>query len=121
MPSALPESPAQQPAAPVVIVGAGFSGTLLAINLLRLGAHVVLVERDSSRLARGLAYGTREPEHLLNVRASNMSAFPDDPGHFLRWMGFSTSEQANRFAPRLTYGAICASNCWRRCLPRPIG
>jgi uncharacterized NAD(P)/FAD-binding protein YdhS len=50
-----------------------------------------------------------------------MSAFPDDPGHFLRWMGFSTSEQANRFAPRLTYGAICASNCWRRCLPRPIG
>jgi 2-polyprenyl-6-methoxyphenol hydroxylase-like FAD-dependent oxidoreductase len=32
-----------------VIVGAGFSGTLLAINLLRLGAHVVLVERDSSR------------------------------------------------------------------------
>lgn len=89
---------------PVVIVGAGFSGTLLAIQLLRFGAHVVLIERDGPSLAKGLAYGTKRPEHLLNVRASNMSAFPDDPGHFQRWMGFDTQEQANRFAPRLAYG-----------------
>lgn len=89
---------------PVLIVGGGFSGTLLAINLTRLGVPVVLFERDEAALAKGLAYGTRRPEHLLNVRASNMSAFPDDPGHFLRWMGFSTEDQANRFAPRLAYG-----------------
>lgn len=89
---------------PVVIVGAGFSGTLLAVNLLRLGAQVVIVERDERQLAKGLAFGTRQPEHLLNVRASNMSAFPDDLGHFLRWMGFSDQEQANRFVPRLAYG-----------------
>ncbi|HZU65186.1 MAG TPA: FAD/NAD(P)-binding protein [Novosphingobium sp.] len=97
-------SPANGADLPIAIVGAGFSGTLLAINLLRLGARVVLVERDREKLARGLAFGTRAPEHLLNVRAANMSAFPDDPGHFLRWMGFSSQEQANRFAPRLTYG-----------------
>jgi uncharacterized NAD(P)/FAD-binding protein YdhS len=66
--------------------------------------QVVIVERDERQLAKGLAFGTRRPEHLLNVRASNMSAFPDDPGHFLRWMGFSDSEQANRFVPRLAYG-----------------
>ncbi len=89
---------------PVAIVGGGFSGTLLMINLLRLGARVVLVERSQVMLARGLAYGTRRPEHLLNVRASNMSAFPDDASHFLRWMGFSDTEQANRFVPRLAYG-----------------
>jgi uncharacterized NAD(P)/FAD-binding protein YdhS len=89
---------------PIAIVGAGFSGTLLMINLLRLGARVVLVERSREMLARGLAYGTRRPEHLLNVRAANMSAFPDDPNHFLRWMGFSDAEQANRFVPRLAYG-----------------
>ncbi len=80
------------------------SGTLLMINLLRLGARVVLVERAEAMLARGLAYGTRRPEHLLNVRAANMSAFPDDAGHFLRWMGFADAEQANRFVPRLAYG-----------------
>lgn len=89
---------------PVVIVGAGFSGTLLAVNLLRLGARVVLVERNHDSLARGVAYTTRQPEHLLNVRASNMSAYPDDLSHFQRWMGFSSAEQANRFVPRLTYG-----------------
>jgi uncharacterized NAD(P)/FAD-binding protein YdhS len=89
---------------PVAIVGAGFSGTLLAVNLIRLGVRVVIIERDERQLAKGLAFGTRRPEHLLNVRASNMSAFPDDLGHFLRWMGFSDQEQANRFVPRLSYG-----------------
>lgn len=65
---------------------------------------MVLVERDAKRLAKGLAFGTLRPEHLLNVRASNMSAFPDDRDHFLRWMGFSSQDQANRFVPRLAYG-----------------
>lgn len=91
-------------ALPVAIVGAGFSGTLLAVNLIRQGEQVVIVERDERQLAKGLAFGTRRPEHLLNVRASNMSAFPDDLGHFLRWMGFSDREQANRFVSRLAYG-----------------
>lgn len=89
---------------PVAVVGAGFSGTLLAINLLRLRQRVVLIERDPAKLAKGQAFATRRPEHLLNVRASNMSAYPDDPGHFVRWMGFSTADQVNRFVPRLAYG-----------------
>lgn len=89
---------------PIAVVGAGFSGTLLAVNLARRGARVVLVERDHRRLARGLAFGTSEPDHLLNVRASNMSAYPEDPGHFLRWMGYAGTAQVNRFVPRLTYG-----------------
>lgn len=89
---------------PVAIVGAGFSGTLLAINLLRHGVKVVLIEREEAQLAKGLAFGTRRPEHLLNVRASNMSAFNDNLGHFLRWMGFSSDDQANRFVSRLAYG-----------------
>jgi len=93
---------------PIAIVGAGFSGTLLAINLLAQGAHVVLVERQREKLAQGLAYQTKQPEHLLNVRANNMSAYADDPDHFLRWLEqgqtASSEEQANRFVPRPTYG-----------------
>lgn len=89
---------------PVAIVGAGFSGTLLAVNLMRLGVKVVLIERDERQIAKGIAFGTRQPEHLLNVRAANMSAFPDDLGHFLRWMGFSAKEEASRFVSRLAYG-----------------
>ena len=39
---------------PVAIVGGGFSGTLLALNLLRLGARVALIERNEDRMAKGL-------------------------------------------------------------------
>lgn len=95
---------AHAPHLPVAIVGAGFSGTLLAVNLMRQGVPVMLVEQHERQVAKGLAFGTRQPEHLLNVRASNMSAFPDDLGHFLRWMGFSDGDQANRYVPRLAYG-----------------
>lgn len=89
---------------PVLIVGAGYSGTLLAIHLLRHGAKVVVVERDAEGLAHGIAFGTRRPEHLLNVRASNMSAYADDPEHFVRWMQFGREDRRNRFVPRLVYG-----------------
>ncbi|GHC96628.1 hypothetical protein GCM10019060_26750 [Novosphingobium pokkalii] len=94
---------------PVAIIGGGFSGTLLAIHLARRGSRVVIVERDPQALAHGLAYGACGPQHLLNVRAGNMSAFPDDPGHFLRWLGHGEVDAANRFATRASYGAYIAS------------
>ncbi|NMN05359.1 MULTISPECIES: FAD-dependent oxidoreductase [unclassified Novosphingobium] len=94
---------------PVAVIGGGFSGTLLAIHLARRGARVVIVERDPQALAHGLAYGACGPQHLLNVRAGNMSAFPDDPGHFLRWLGLAEADAANHFATRASYGAYLAS------------
>ena len=71
----------------VIIAGAGFSGSLLAVHLLAApdGPRVILAERAQA-FARGCAYSTRSSLHRLNVRASNMSAFPDDPGHFVRWL-----------------------------------
>ncbi|MGZ3458217.1 MAG: FAD/NAD(P)-binding protein [Archangium sp.] len=72
----------------VLIVGGGASGTLLAAQLLRNASgslRVALLER-TERVGPGLAYSTQSPSHLLNVPAAKMSAFPDDPEHFLRWM-----------------------------------
>ena len=72
----------------VVIVGGGASGVLLACHLLpRLpdNIRVTLIEKNPA-IGRGIAYGTADPAHLLNVRAANMSAFPDDPDHFWRWL-----------------------------------
>jgi len=93
----------------VVIVGAGFSGTLQAINLLRHdGPRALLVER-AGEPGKGVAYGAAHPSHLLNVRAGNMSAFPDDPGHFTRWLeGRGVADAASAFVPRVTYGAYLA-------------
>jgi uncharacterized NAD(P)/FAD-binding protein YdhS len=78
----------------VVIVGGGASGVLLACHLLRSlseNIRVTLIEKNPA-IGRGIAYGTADPAHLLNVRAANMSAFPDDPDHFWQWL------QANRLA-----------------------
>ena len=88
-----------------VIVGGGFSGTLMALQLLRhTGAEVTLIER-TDRLARGVAYGTARPEHLLNVRAAAMSAFPDMPAHFAEWLQQRGEGDGTTFAPRRVYGA----------------
>ena len=87
----------------VAIVGGGFSGVLQAINLLRHSdARVTLIER--ARLARGAAYSTRNREHLLNVRASGMSAFPDQPRHFAEWLAANGGGDADSFAERRLYG-----------------
>lgn len=88
------------------IVGGGFSGTLLAINLLRHGAlKVTMVERDPGRVGRGLAYGAAQAGHILNVRAAHMSALPDQPGHFLDWLKRQGLGQEGSFATRRNYGA----------------
>ncbi|MDV3456564.1 FAD/NAD(P)-binding protein [Sphingomonas sp. HF-S4] len=89
----------------VAIIGAGFSGTLQAINLLRHeGPRATLIER-APVAGTGLAYGAAHPSHLLNVRASNMSAFPDDPSHFVRWLeALGVPDAPAAFIPRVTYG-----------------
>ena len=88
----------------VAIIGAGFSGTLQAINLLRHdGPRATLIERAAAP-AEGLAYGAAHPQHLLNVRAAGMSAFPDDPDHFCRWLDERAVTPLESFAPRLAYG-----------------
>jgi uncharacterized NAD(P)/FAD-binding protein YdhS len=89
----------------VLIVGGGFSGTLLAINLLRHdGPRVTLVERRSTQLARGVAYSAADESHLLNGRAGNMSVFPDDRTHFVRWLTDNGLGGAASFVPRTLYG-----------------
>ncbi|PTS72447.1 FAD-dependent oxidoreductase [Sphingomonas sp. HMWF008] len=89
----------------LAIIGAGFSGSLAAINLARHdGPRATLIDRLADA-GTGLAYGAAHPDHLLNVRASNMSAFPDDADHFVRWLdqrGMGAAAQS--FVPRLLYG-----------------
>ncbi len=91
----------------VVIIGGGFSGTLVATQLMRKAAEptrVVLIER-APRFARGFAYSTNSSQHLLNVPAGKMSAFPEEPEHFLKWTQSKDSNiQSDTFVPRMLYG-----------------
>jgi uncharacterized NAD(P)/FAD-binding protein YdhS len=91
----------------VAVVGAGFSGSLMALHLLRSGPpglRVVLIERRGG-FGPGLAYGACEPEHRLNVRVGNMSAFPDQPDHLAAWLcEHGAPAHVSEFISRQTYG-----------------
>lgn len=92
----------------VAIIGGGFSGAAVSAHLLKRGRtapDVVLIGR-ARRFGPGLAYGTEDSAHLLNVRASNMSAFADQPDHFVRWLAKRGRSGAGAaFQSRKTYGA----------------
>jgi uncharacterized NAD(P)/FAD-binding protein YdhS len=100
--------------ASIAIVGGGASGTLLALQLKRkapAAAGITLIDRNA-QFGVGLAYSTENPNHLLNVPVGRMSAFEDQPLHFVNWMqhqpahilnGAPAAESA--FVPRQIYGA----------------
>lgn len=101
----------------IIIVGGGASGVLMACHLLRDRQDdcvVTLIERRET-IGPGLAFSTDRSEHLLNVRAANMSAFSDDPLHFWRWLVEQGAEQSGLcpdpycFVPRPVYGRYIAS------------
>ena len=97
----------------VAIVGGGAAGTLTAIGLLRQAGcpmRIALVEARPEP-ARGLAYGTRHDEHLLNVPAGKMSGFAESPDDFLEYAlahgnpdALPRDALARAFLPRRLYG-----------------
>ena len=92
----------------VAIVGAGFSGCQLALELLRQGGpdlEIVLIECDGG-FGPGRAYGARSRDLLLNTRAGNLGAYQDETGHFVDWLRQHHPALADKegFAPRRTFG-----------------
>jgi uncharacterized NAD(P)/FAD-binding protein YdhS len=92
----------------LAIVGGGFCGALCAVHLLRArpsGFNRIILIDASPRIARGIAYSTAQPLHLLNVPAARMSAFTDDSEHFLRFARtFDAGISGADFLPRKLYG-----------------
>lgn len=98
----------------IAVIGAGFSGTLLALHLLRRcppSTRVVLIERNS-KFGTGVAYATGNANHILNVPAGRMSAFQERPDDFLEWLCrqpdnpcADATPNGGTFAPRQAFGA----------------
>jgi uncharacterized NAD(P)/FAD-binding protein YdhS len=92
----------------VAIVGGGAAGALAAVHLLRerreRGAlEIDLIDRTGS-FGAGVAYGTQDPLHVLNVPAVRMGAIAGHPEHFHEWLadhGEAADEEA--FLPRGLY------------------
>ncbi|MCI0363817.1 MAG: FAD/NAD(P)-binding protein [Phycisphaerales bacterium] len=93
----------------IAILGGGFCGATLAARLALRDAgqllRIVLVERSKRQLATGPAYATANPNHLLNVPAGRMSAWPEEPDHFANWVrAIDPALRPDSFAPRRLYG-----------------
>jgi uncharacterized NAD(P)/FAD-binding protein YdhS len=74
----------------VAIVGGGAAGALAAVHLLRAprergGLEIELIDRTGT-FGAGVAYGTDDPLHLLNVPAVRMGAITGHPEHFHEWL-----------------------------------
>lgn len=97
----------------IIIIGGGASGILLAAHLLRRSdarLQLTIIEKRG-QLGRGLAFSSARPQHILNVQASNMSAYADEPAHFRTWLSRVHPELPGDpflFAPRQTYGEYLA-------------
>jgi uncharacterized NAD(P)/FAD-binding protein YdhS len=92
----------------IAIVGGGFSGTVVAANLLRSPpagpTRIVLIER-ASEVGRGVAYAQRSFPYLLNVPAARMSASSLEPQQFLRFVQRRIPNATGEdFLPRALYG-----------------
>ncbi len=92
------------------IVGGGYSGAMVAAQLAyqrpenAVPLHILWFDRQSS-LAEGAAYRTPDVSHLLNVPASNMSAWPDRPDDFFNWaMRRDPAVTPYSFIDRRAYG-----------------
>jgi uncharacterized NAD(P)/FAD-binding protein YdhS len=120
----------EKPPYDAIVVGGGFSGTMVAVHLAEQGGdniRVALVERGAQP-GRGVAYGTTDSRHLLNVPAAKMGAYPHDISHFYRWLRAHPAEaraagtartEPGTFASRHLYGDYLRSILERALRERP--
>lgn len=91
----------------VAIVGAGFSGTAVAIQLLRSAREPlrILLIDPRAELGAGVAYATRDYPYPLNVAAAQMSVDPAKPQDFLEYARSTGIRAApGDYLPRQVYG-----------------
>lgn len=64
-----------------------------------------LVIEKSGTIGAGLAYGTDDKSHIINLNAECMSPIPDDPKHFIKWVKANPSKWQSEFP------ALDINNC----------
>jgi len=97
----------------VAIIGGGFCGMMTAVHLCKqaTGPVKIVIINTGYPFNKGVAYNAHTYRYLLNVRAVNMSAFPDEQHHFLDWVcqhpKFNSTVKhllADVYLPRKVYG-----------------
>jgi uncharacterized NAD(P)/FAD-binding protein YdhS len=98
---------------------------LAALHLVRhasrTGVPLALAVVEPGQLGLGVAYSTENHQHRLNVPAAGMSALPEDPGHFVRWLRAHHDPDfpAGGFAPRAVFGRYLSDTLGRQLQAAP--
>lgn len=98
----------------LMIVGGGLTGAALAIEIMRTTRaplDLTLVE-PAEDIGRGVAYGTVDPVHRINVPTHRLSLCRDRPDDFTRWLfargilpdAASTDDKGEHYVPRSSFG-----------------
>ncbi|HEY1943126.1 MAG TPA: FAD/NAD(P)-binding protein, partial [Roseiarcus sp.] len=98
----------------LVVVGGGFTGAALIIHAARAATAPLEIDvvEPNSELGRGIAYGTPDPAHRINVPSDRMSLFSDDRSHLTRWLqesgrlpdAASTDSRGHHYVARGAFG-----------------
>ncbi len=108
----------------ICIIGGGFSGGMTAVQLIRQSSEPIEIHivDPSDKPLKGAAYASYSNKHLLNVITSKMSAFQEDPDHFLNWVmqqkAYRSKDRqlvAGAFLPRNVYGQYL-SDVWKEAM-----
>lgn len=120
----------------LAIIGGGYTGAVLAIQLSRHADRaydIVIIEpRDS--LGRGLAYGTHDPTHRLNgdlnTISLNLDTHQNDSAHVMKWYAAqnllegdpgATCENGQIFLRRNDFGRYVEQEVSRHIKENPSG
>lgn len=104
------------------IIGGGFCGTMTAVHLIRYATDPIeiIIINQKETFNKGVAFKPASNTHLLNVPTIKMSAFANEPTHFLDWIMQQLSFKhhnrefiANAFLPRYLYGQYL-SEIWQQ-------
>lgn len=106
-----------------IIIGGGYTGVAYAIHLIGNTTHAleIGIVEPATMLGRGIAYGTQEDAHRINVPSDRMSLYQDDPTHATRWLfshgvlpdATSTDARGHHYVARKHYGAYVADTLER--------
>jgi len=97
----------------IAVIGGGLSGTLVTMQLIRQAKrplHISIFDQHA-QFQTGIAYAKSGFRHLLNVAAGKMSAWPEQPLHFVQWLQrqpaylhVESELLAQTYQPRALYG-----------------
>lgn len=108
----------------IAIIGSGFSGIMTAVQLIsqKNNPFTLYLIDENENFGRGIAYTPYSKKHILNVLTGKMSAFPDEPDHFLNWVmekeeykNMDKTIIANAFLSRKLYGDYL-TDVWQNAL-----